>query len=436
MNKISKHKANPTIAIVGLGYVGLPLAIAFAEKYQVIGFDICSDRIKELISGKDHTREVDERKLSSSNIIFSSNPSCLKNANIIIIAVPTPIDKHRNPDLSPVISATGIVGHNMQKNCIVVYESTVYPGLTEEICIPLLENESGLKLIEGFTVGYSPERINPGDKINTLTTIKKIVSASDEDTACILETIYGSIIKAGIHKASSIKVAEAAKVIENIQRDINIALMNELAMIFEKMNINTYEVLEAAGSKWNFLQFCPGLVGGHCISVDPYYLTYKSEELGLHPEVILSGRKINDNFGKFIAETLIKQMIKNDIKINYSKVGILGLTFKENVPDLRNTRVIDIIDELKNYGIDVVVNDPEANKAEAEKNLKIELLKVDEFNELDAIIVAVPHEKYKQLTSKKIKNFYRNSDKAILYDIKNFFKNDPLIKTEFIYITL
>lgn len=408
------------IAIVGLGYVGLPLAVALSQKFSVIGFDISPARIDELKSNRDHTREVTTEKLSNCGITFTSDPGELRKAPLIIIAVPTPIDTHRRPDLAPIISATQLVGKNMAPGSIVVYESTVYPGLTEEICVPLLEEESGETLGTGFGVGYSPERINPGDKVHTLESITKIVSGSDPQVTRLLAKIYGSVIKAGIYEASSIKVAEAAKVIENTQRDVNIALMNELAIVFEKMGIDTQEVLRAAGTKWNFLPFKPGLVGGHCIGVDPYYLTFKAEELGFHPEVILAGRRINDRMGRHVAHMAIKRLIRDRVKINEARVGVLGLTFKENVPDLRNTRVVDLIEELQDYGATVLVNDPEANPAEAAAKYGIELHPLSDFRNLDALILAVGHSAYETLEGHQLKKLFGPKSGFVL-DVKGFF---------------
>ena len=337
--------------------------------------------------------------------------------------MPTPIDEHRSPDLTPVVGASHTVGRHMPKGCVVVYESTVYPGLTEEICVPILEQESGLTYGTDFTVGYSPERINPGDKVHTLETIKKIVSGSDQATANLLAQVYGSVVKAGIHRASSIKVAEAAKVIENTQRDLNIALMNELAIIFERLGIDTLEVLEAAGTKWNFLPFRPGLVGGHCIGVDPYYLTFKAEEMGFHPEVILAGRRTNDNMGKYVAECLVKRLIKNGNVVSGARVGILGFTFKENVPDLRNTRVVDVIRELKEYNVVPLVHDAEADPAEAMREYGQELVDLDQLRDLDAVLLAVSHKAYAALTPEDIKARCKDGNKAVLMDVKGFF--DP-----------
>lgn len=421
-------QAKRPIAVAGLGYVGLPLAVAFAQKLKVIGFDVNAARIAELKDGRDHTREVSEKALRSVSIDFTTDPSHLKEAAVIIIAVPTPIDSHRNPDLGPVESASHLTGRNMSEDVVVVYESTVYPGLTEEVCVPILEAESGLKLNEGFSVGYSPERINPGDKVHTLETVTKIVSGSNPATAELLAQLYGLIVKAGVHRASSIRVAEAAKVIENTQRDVNIALMNELAMIFGHMGIDTQEVLEAAGSKWNFLPFRPGLVGGHCIGVDPYYLTFKAEELGFHPEVILAGRRINDNMGKYVAENVIKRMIAAGKKINGSKIGILGLTFKENVPDLRNSRVVDVIRELRAYGAEVLVSDAEADAAEAKREYGEKVLSLDDFKELDVLVLAVGHEAYRDLSPERLKSFFADPNACIVMDVKGFFDRDALQK--------
>lgn len=414
------------IAVVGLGYVGLPLAVAFAHKLDLIGFDISNARIEELKNGSDHTREVAPNALKAADIAYTSDPASLARAAVIIVAVPTPIDRHRNPDLAPVESASHLTGKNMAPGTVVVYESTVYPGLTEEVCVPILEKESGLKLNDGFSVGYSPERINPGDRVHTLESITKIVSGSNEATTDLLEKLYGLIIKAGIHRASSIKVAEAAKVIENTQRDLNIALMNELAIIFGHMGIDTREVLEAAGSKWNFLPFRPGLVGGHCIGVDPYYLTFKAEEYGFHPEVILAGRRINDNMGKYVAETAIKRLIGAGKKINGSRIGVLGFTFKENVPDLRNTRVVDLVRELRAYGAEVLVNDAEADPVEALNEYGERLLPLEEFQNLDAIILAVGHSSYADLVQDRLASFFNKPEEGIVLDVKSFFDRDAV----------
>ncbi len=411
------------VAIVGLGYVGLPLAVAFSGHFDVIGFDINGARVEELKSGKDHTREVAPEKLTAANIDFTDDPASLNRAGVIIIAVPTPIDSHRNPDLYPVVSASAIVGNNMAKGCIVVYESTVYPGLTEEICAPILEENSGQTLNKDFAIGYSPERINPGDRVHTLESIVKITAASTPKAEKVLARLYGTVVKAGIHRASSIKVAEAAKVIENTQRDLNIALMNELAIIFEHMGLDTGEVLEAAATKWNFLHFKPGLVGGHCIGVDPYYLTFKAEELGFHPEVILAGRRINDRMGKHLAECAIKRLIRAGRKVTGCRIGVLGFTFKENVPDLRNTRVVDMIRELKDYGANVIVTDAMAMPAEALAEYGVQLSPIEALTDLDALILAVGHDAYSGLTPERIKTFFADPQAAIVLDAKGFF--DP-----------
>lgn len=414
------------VAVVGLGYVGLPLAVALSAHMDVIGFDINAARVAELASGSDHTREVDAAALAAAGtrgLSYTADPSALAQAAVIIVAVPTPIDSHRSPDLTPVTGASALVGRHMGRGCVVVYESTVYPGLTEEICVPILERESGLVFGRDFTVGYSPERINPGDKVHTLSTITKIVSGSDAATADLLAQIYGSVVTAGIHRASSIKVAEAAKVIENTQRDLNIALMNELAIIFGRMGIDTQEVLAAAGSKWNFLPFRPGLVGGHCIGVDPYYLTFKAEELGFHPEVILAGRRTNDNMGKYVAECAVKRLIRRGARVSGARVGILGFTFKENVPDLRNTRVVDVVRELADYGVTTLVTDAEADAAEARAEYGQELVPLDSLRELDALILAVPHRAYAALTPADIRSRLRDPQQGVVLDVKALF--DP-----------
>lgn len=425
-----------SLAVVGLGYVGLPLAVAFARFFRVIGFDVSEKRILELREGKDHTGEVSPDALGLSTVSFTADAAALREAAVVIVAVPTPIDPHRNPDLQPVIGATRTVGQQLMAGQVVVYESTVYPGLTEEVCVPILEKESGLKLGDDFSVGYSPERINPGDKIHTLENIVKIVSGSDRPTRELLAFLYGTVIRAGIHQARSIKVAEAAKVIENTQRDLNIALMNELAVIFDRMGIDTLEVLEAAGTKWNFLPFRPGLVGGHCIGVDPYYLTFKAEELGCHPQVILAGRHINDGMGKYVAETCIKQLIRAGRLVNGAKVGILGFTFKENVPDLRNTRVIDVIRELREYGITVIVHDPLADAEEARYEYGIELTPLEHFQSLDGLILAVPHYSYIEhhvLDLLGLRSRFTDEKKALLLDVKGYFTPEEAASAGFLF---
>ncbi|MCR5257309.1 MAG: nucleotide sugar dehydrogenase [Desulfovibrio sp.] len=415
------------LAVVGLGYVGLPLAVAFSHHFDVIGFDIAQARIDELKGGHDHTNEVDDARLQSASIEYTSDPAALKRAAVIIVAVPTPIDSHRSPDLTPVVGSSNTVGANFSRGCVVCYESTVYPGLTEEVCIPILERQSGLKFGKDFTVGYSPERINPGDKVHTLETIKKIVSGSDQATADLLARVYGAVVKAGIHRASSIKVAEAAKVIENTQRDLNIALMNELSVIFSRMDIDTLEVLEAAGTKWNFLPFRPGLVGGHCIGVDPYYLTFKAEELGYHPDVILSGRRINDAMGSLVAQRTVKRMIRMGMTVKDAKVGVLGLTFKENVPDLRNTRVVDIVAELEEFGAKPVVTDAEAYPAEARRLYGIDLVPLEEFRNLGALVLAVPHRSYGELDAARLKAMFRDPAKALVFDVKGLLDKQAML---------
>ncbi|HEY3297378.1 MAG TPA: nucleotide sugar dehydrogenase, partial [Armatimonadota bacterium] len=384
------------IAVIGLGYVGLPVAMAFARKFPgTIGFDINRDRVKALTSGRDKTGECTEEDLVSTDIRWTSDPQDLKSVTFFVVAVPTPIDASKRPDLGPVRRASMTVGRVISPGAVVVYESTVYPGVTEDICGPLIAKESGLRQGIDFKLGYSPERINPGDKEHTLTKITKVVSGEDAETLDRVADTYGAIIDAGIHRASSIKVAEAAKVIENTQRDLNISLMNELAKIFDLMGISTTEVLAAAGTKWNFLKFSPGLVGGHCIGVDPYYLTAKAEELGYRPEVILAGRRTNDSMGKYIAEKMVKLLIKADGKsVKHCRVGVLGLTFKENVPDLRNSRVPDIIAELQEYGISPLVHDPLADPAETLKEYGVRISKWEELSELDGMILAVPHKSY------------------------------------------
>lgn len=408
------------IAVVGLGYVGLPLAVHLSAHFAVVGFDLKPQRIEELQSGQDKTLEVPSEMLQKAEIHYTCNHKDLAACRLIIVAVPTPIDPYRIPDLSPVRSAAEIVGKNLQKGSCVVFESTVYPGVTEDVCVPILEKESGLKYQEAFTVGYSPERINPGDKVHTLDNIVKIVSGSTPETTAMLAEVYGKVVKAGIHCASSIKVAEAAKVIENTQRDLNIALMNELALIFDKMEIDTLEVLEAAGTKWNFLPFRPGLVGGHCIGVDPYYLTFKAEALGYHPEIILAGRRINDGMGKYIAERVVKMLIRSKKRVHGARVGILGITFKEDVPDLRNTRVVDIIAELQDYGINVIVNDPYADKSEALDYYGVEIVDLADLENVEAIVLAVAHADYKQLGLSRIARLCRK-EAPLLIDIKGVF---------------
>lgn len=410
------------IAVIGLGYVGLPLAISLAKYFSVIGYDQQAQRIDELRRGEDRTGEVSQEALGNSTAYFTADPQLLEKAGVHIIAVPTPIDAHHTPDLIPLLMATRTVASFMQRDSVVVYESTVWPGATEEKCVPVLENVSGMRFGRDFTVGYSPERINPGDKVHTIENVVKIIAGSDDMTTALLAGLYGRIIPAGVHATSSIMVAEAAKVIENTQRDLNIALMNELAIIFNSLGIDTGEVLEAAGTKWNFLPFTPGLVGGHCIGVDPYYLTFKAESLGYHPQVILAGRRINDSMGKFVAESCVKELIRRGVSVRDAKVGILGFTYKENVPDIRNTRVIDIIRELKEYGIEALVHDPIADNEQAIREYEISLSYLKDFQQLDAVIVAVPHEEYSFIQPKQLLKWFRDTGNTLVLDVKGFFE--------------
>lgn len=406
------------IALVGLGYVGMPIAVAFSRKVDVIGFDLNKAKIDLYKNGVDPTNEVGNEVIKSCKVDFTADESCLKDAKFFIVAVPTPVNKDHTPDLSPVEGASRIVGRNMPKGSIVVFESTVYPGVTEEVCVPILEKESGMKCGADFKVGYSPERINPGDKVHRLETITKIVSGMDEETLEEVAKVYELVVDAGVHRAESIKVAEAAKVIENSQRDINIAFMNELSIIFNKMDIDTKSVLEAAGTKWNFLKFQPGLVGGHCIGVDPYYLTYKAEQLGYHSQIILAGRRINDDMGKYCAENLVKKLIQADVPVKNAKVAILGFTFKENCPDTRNTKIIDIYNELKEYGITAVIADPAADAQEAKWLYGIEFADMDEIRDKDAVILAVAHEEFRSMDVSRMDAFYKAGGKKVLLDLK------------------
>mgnify|MGYP006290931535 CR=1 FL=1 len=414
------------IAVVGLGYVGLPLAVALARHFHVLGFDISQTRVQELTQGRDRTGEVQAEDLRTSSLVCSAEPETLRTARLIIVAVPTPIDANRRPALGPIQSATSIVGRHMSRDAVIVYESTVYPGLTEELCLPLLEEKSGLKSGQDFWVGYSPERINPGDKVNTLENIVKVVSGQTEEVADFLASVYGKVVRAGVHKAPSIKVAEAAKVIENTQRDLNIALMNELALIFERMGIDTLDVLKAAGTKWNFLPFRPGLVGGHCIGVDPYYLTFKAESLAYHPQVILAGRRINDTMGEFVARKVVKDIIQSGNGVHGARVGIMGLTFKENVPDLRNTRVIDIIRELESFCVQVLAHDPLVDPAAVWEEFGIELTSWGEMKELDALIVAVPHAWYSRMPIDEVVKLLDHGKKTVVADIKGMLKPEAV----------
>ena len=433
MNLYEKIKSKETkLSVIGLGYVGLPLAISFAKKVEVIGFDINKPKVEDYNKGIDATNETGSKCLQETTAFLTSNEKELQKAKFHIVAVPTPINLDKTPNLSAVIGASKIVGRNLIKGSIVVYESTVYPGVTEDICIPILEKESGLRCGTDFKIGYSPERINPGDKLHRLETVKKVVSGMDKETLNIIAKVYGLIIKAGVYKAESIKVAEAAKVIENAQRDINIAFMNELSIIFNKLDIDTQAVLRAAGTKWNFLQFTPGLVGGHCIGVDPYYLTYKAEQIGYLSQVILAGRKINDDMGKYVAENTLKQLIKADRQIKGCKVLVMGITFKENCPDIRNSKVIDIINELKEYGIEIKIVDPLAGKGEVEREYEMKLSKLEDVTDVDAVIFAVPHEKFKDITLKDLKKIYKD-DKLVLIDIKGMFDKKEAEDLNYIY---
>jgi UDP-N-acetyl-D-galactosamine dehydrogenase len=410
------------IAIIGLGYVGLPLAVEFGKFRSVLGFDINHTRIEELRLGKDSTLEVAPTDLKIAKYIeYSGDPVKLEECGIFIITVPTPIDTANRPDLTPLIRASETVGKRIKRGGVVIYESTVFPGCTEEICVPILEKASGLKFNEEFFCGYSPERINPGDKVNTLTTIKKITSGSTLSVAEDVDNLYKSIITAGTWKASSIKVAEAAKVIENSQRDLNIAFVNELSVIFDRMGIDTIEVLEAAGSKWNFLPFRPGMVGGHCIGVDPYYLTHKAEELGYHPEVILAGRRINDNMARYAATNFIRLMLKNGINVARSTIGVMGITFKENCPDIRNSKIADLVKELKNWGANVVVSDPWAYPEEVENEYGINLGVIDEKNPVDSLIVAVGHKEFREMQVESLIKLCKATHQPVLGDLKSLF---------------
>ena len=427
--KMKKTKIKkPIIAVIGLGYVGLPLAIEFAKKYKTIGYDTSDKKIENLIKYNDKNRVVRnielKRAIINNYLEITNNPSKLKVADYIIIAVPTPIDDSCSPDLSHLIAASKAAGSNLKKGATVIYESTVYPGATEEICVPVLEELSGKRWLYDFFVGYSPERINPGDNQHTLTNIVKVVSGDSNSTLQKISELYESIISAGIYRAKSIKVAEAAKVIENTQRDLNIALINELALIFDRLKINTTEVLNAAGTKWNFLNFKPGLVGGHCIGVDPYYLTHKAEKIGYQPQVILAGRRINNGMGKFIAEKTIKMMINNGVKIKESIVVVLGLTFKEDCPDIRNSKVIDIISELKQYGCNVIVNDPIASKSESRSYYGITLTDWDKLpKNATAIVIAVAHQYYKKIDKEKLTK-HKMANNGVLVDVKNIYNGE------------
>jgi len=411
-----------TLSVIGLGYVGLPIALEFARKIKVVGFDIKADRVEKMRNRIDPSEELGPEAFDNCDILFSSDPEDLKKANFHVIGVPTPIDDHNLPDLKPVLSASHSVGKALKRGDYVVYESTVYPGCTEEDCIPILEQESGLKCGEDFKVGFSPERINPGDKEHTITTITKVASGCDDVALDNIAKVYELIVTAGVHRAPSIKVAEAAKIIENTQRDVNIALMNELSIIFNRMGINTYDVLEAAGTKWNFLRFYPGLVGGHCIGVDPYYLVYKAKEYRYHPQVINSGRFVNDSMGFYAAKQLVKKLIAAGKNIQQSRVLVKGVTFKENVTDIRNSKVADLISELKSYGVNVDVVDPHANPEELQEEYGFTLKEKPEDN-YDAVIVAVNHSDYMKLKEEDFKNLMKNTENPILVDIKGIYRS-------------
>ncbi|WP_269435778.1 nucleotide sugar dehydrogenase [Gracilibacillus suaedae] len=421
------------ISVIGLGYVGMPIAVAFANKVDVIGFDVNEKKINLYKSGIDPTNEVGDEVIKKASVDFTSEESRLKEARFHIVSVPTPINVDKTPNLAPIERASETIGRNLTEGSIVVYESTVYPGVTEEVCIPILEKVSGLKVGKDFKVGYSPERINPGDKIHTLDKIVKIVSATDDDSLEEIASVYELVIEAGVHKASSIKVAEAAKVVENSQRDINIAFMNELAMVFNRMGIDSQDVLDAMNTKWNALGFSPGLVGGHCIGVDPYYFIYEAEKLGYHSQIVLSGRKINDGMGAFIADETIKKLIETDKIVRKAKVAILGMTFKENTPDTRNSKVIDIVDRLKEYGVEPIVVDPIADKSEAKKEYGIELEELENINNVDCVVLAVAHNEYRHMTLEDYKKLYAKHSKNIFIDVKSVFSREELEKSDLTY---
>ncbi len=412
---------NERFAIIGLGYVGLPVAMAFAEKFgDVIGFDIDREKISGFRAGRDTTAQFSAGELQGSKLNFTEDPTALQDRTFFIVTVPTPIDEHKRPDLRPLVAASGTVGRSLARGAVVVFESTVYPGVTEEVCAPIIERASGLKAGVDFFLGYSPERINPGDREHTFTRIMKVVSGDSPGTLERVAEAYGAVVTAGIHRAASIKVAEAAKVIENTQRDLNIALMNELALICDRLGIATVDVLQAAKTKWNFLGFAPGLVGGHCIGVDPYYLTAKAEQLGLHPEVILAGRRINDSMGAFIAQKTVKLLVAQAIPVKGARVGILGLTFKENVPDLRNSRIPDIVRELQTFGTEVLVHDPLGDAAEATHEYRLTLSPLDGFRRLDGLILAVPHREYLAAGPAALRTYLKSN--GVLVDVKSVLK--------------
>ncbi|MEO7129203.1 MAG: nucleotide sugar dehydrogenase [Rhodoferax sp.] len=422
---------NYKIAIIGLGYVGLPLAIEFGKQFDTLGFDINIQRIEELRSGQDRTLETTRQELAhAERLQFTTDPGALAACNVFVVTVPTPIDKANRPDLTPLVRASETVGKVLKPGDIVIYESTVYPGATEEVCVPLLEKFSGKKFNVDFFCGYSPERINPGDKINTLTKIRKITSGSTPEVAKVVDELYASIITAGTYKASSLRVAEAAKVIENTQRDLNIALVNELSVLFERLGIDTLEVLEAAGTKWNFLPFRPGMVGGHCIGVDPYYLTHKAEQVGYHPQVILAGRRMNDNMARYVARNVIKRMLQNGIDVPRSRVGVMGVTFKENCPDIRNSKVVDLVRELEAWGVSVELVDPYADLQELHREYGLTLGDISSAKPVDSLVVAVGHEAYRTLTLKQLKALCRHA-KPVLADVKSLYDRHEAARVGF-----
>ncbi|MBS6503239.1 MAG: nucleotide sugar dehydrogenase [Clostridium sp.] len=434
------------LSVVGLGYVGLPLAVAFSKNIDVIGYDISKEKIELYKSGIDPTNEIGDEGVKNSSVYFTNDESKLKGCNFHVVAVPTPTNDDKTPDLRPVIGASEVVGKNLSKGSIVVYESTVYPGVTEEICVPILERESGLKCGQDFKVGYSPERINPGDKVHRLENIVKIVSGMDDETLDIVAKVYELVIEAGVYRAENIKVAEAAKLIENCQRDVMISFVNELAMIFNNMNIDTKAVINAAGSKWNFIKMNPGLVGGHCIGVDPYYLIHRAKEIGIESQVISASRRINDGMAKYVAENTIKSLIKANKKVNGAKVALLGVTFKEDCPDTRNTKVVDIINEVKEYGIDIIVTDPVSNKNELLEEYGIELIEFNEINNVDAIILAVSHKEYREMSIEDFNKLYSKNnildevaatkeefEKKVLIDVKGILDKNSINNEEFVY---
>lgn len=422
---------NRSIAVVGLGYVGLPLAVAFGKKAPVIGFDISRKRIEELRRREDRTHELSAADLAEAQVEYTTDPTALKRADFIIVTVPTPVDDAKQPDLSCLISASELVGPQLRRGTIVVFESTVYPGVTEDVCVPALERASGLVCGKDFKVGYSPERINPGDREHTLARVVKVVSGMDAETLEIVAQVYGLVAERGVFKAASIKTAEAAKVIENTQRDLNIALMNELAMIFHRMGLDTSQVLEAAATKWNFLSFKPGLVGGHCIGVDPYYLTQKAERLGYHPQVILAGRRINDSMGKFIAEQTIKMLVNQEISVRQARVAVLGITFKENVPDIRNSKVVDIIRELSEYGVTCLVHDPLASAEETQHEYGLALCSESAIAGCDAVILAVPHKAFLEKGAAWIRSLLRRPSRSAVVDVKSVLRKEDLPETAY-----